>query len=166
MKMLETQEEKFKPGDNVYYCLGDQGDFGGKSGFIEKIEGTKVFIVDQPIPTALEYLQHKKPEPEVIILPLKKDYVLAHLFTVEHLDALGYKVTDFNGVCGKAKQKKAGGKKTIAWNFEGISCDYFGKPLEQPNVAFGVRDDWDTRPTFVGYIRNLDDLKTVLTLTR
>lgn len=164
--MKEEIEEPFKVGDNVYYCLGDQGDFTAKSGFIEKIEGEKVFITDQPIPTALEYLQHKHPEPEVIILPLKENYALAHLFTVEFLDALNYKVTSFDGTCGKAKEKKAAGKKTISWNFEGISCDYFGNKLEQPNVAFGVHDDWNTRTTFTGYIRNLDDLKTVLTLTR
>ena len=91
------------------------------------------------------------------------------IFTSEFLKEIGFtlikeeksKYEPYN-IFGSAKDKI--GMTYLYWNEEGCSCTYFGEKLE-PNTAFSIRKDADTRDAFNGYVFNQDDVRRLLKLT-
>ena len=152
-------------GDDVNYCRPDLNDFTASKGKLLSIEGENAFIEGVDVPVPVDMLSPLPKEDVIDIKPLKKPYKLADVFDIDYLTDLGFKLITFDGQCGFAKSKIAGGKKTIHFNFEGIGCDYFGSKLDE-NVAIGILEDWGTRTVFNGMVRTRGELRTILSLTR
>ena len=157
--------EKIKIGDQVNYCRPDLNDFTASKGKLLSIEGENAFIEGVDVPVPVDVLSPLPKEDVIDIQPLKKPYKLADVFHIDYLRDLGFKLITFDGQCGFAKSKRAQGKMTIHFNFEGISCDYFGSKLEE-NVAVGISEDWGTRTVFNGMIRTREELRMIIDLTR
>lgn len=157
--------EKIKIGDQVNYCRPDLNDFTASKGKLLSIEGENAFIEGVDVPVPVDVLSPLPKEDVIDIQPLKKPYKLADVFDKDYLNDLGFKLIKFDGQCGIAKSKKAGGKCVISFNLEGISCDYFGNKVEE-NVAVGISEDWGTRTVFNGMIRTREQLQMIVELTR
>lgn len=86
-------------------------------------------------------------------------------FNEKFLNDNNFKVLSDDGQYGKAESIKPLGYRTLSFNREGVSCDYFGNPLEN-NVAMEVRLDAGGRSGFNGIVYNAEDFIKVMTLVR
>jgi hypothetical protein len=105
---------------------------------------------------------------------------MKEIFTPEFLKEIGftpvtkYESESFDGKItkyeveppyGRAIDKRSNGMTVLTWNTEGPDIDYFGEPIEEGSVYFGVGKDGGTRTAFNGYVFNQDDVRRVLKLT-
>ena len=161
---MESTSE-LKENESIHYCLGHKDDFKCRTGTIEKIvDGEMLKITGEIDLINIQYVEKIVVDPEPVIMPLKENYPLAHLMAKEALDALGFKLMEFNGQYGKAKSKKFGGKAQLTYNLEGAKVGYGGEKLP-PNFFLCIKEDWGTRTVFNGIVRSHDDLITVLGMT-
>jgi len=83
--------------------------------------------------------------------------------TQEILEPLGYTVIERKTIWGivYGKANDIHNRIHLAWNEEGICCDYYGVDLPK-NIAIRITNDGGTRTSFDGYICSIDELKFIL----